>query len=805
MSEEYFNIDINCFSKKVIEALSRTFDQAQHFRYEFITPETLLYNIVLQPEFITFCRKKNIDQTAIENELKQYNNSLDTIPPDKEYQGMVSNQMLKLIQFTCIEMDFRKKMCKSMGKKVTNVTSTVSVVDILVNINKLDETMAKHLICKYLGEKPQTWMIDMLECYKSDIAELMTRKDADDDDIDDNDDDESILDSLFQGTNSASTQINDSSQTNKIEPWMQLVTYIDKEYLLKNPVIGRDKELKRAVRILCRKDKHNPLFIGESGVGKTAMFYALAKLIKEGDMPGRLAQCELFTLDVSAIVAGTSLHGEFERRMKLVLDGLNNRGFCILFIDDIHILAEMGGNNNSMNAADMLNSYLEEGRIRIIGTTTYKAYNKSIAGKKSFARRFEPIDIKEPSVEETVSIIKRLLTRYEWHHNVKYKEDAIRYAVEQSHILITDRCLPDKAIDIIDEAGAYRVLNPLFNNKGLPKAPQYQFVDKEVIKLILTDICRIDANALKDSNDELKNLDKRICAEIYGQDEAVHQVVRSVMMSKAGLVEADKPIASLLFVGPTGVGKTEVCKVLAKELGIELVRFDMSEYTEKHTVSKLIGSPAGYVGYEDGGLLTDAIRRTPNCVLLLDEIEKAHSDIYNILLQVMDYARLTDNKGNKVDFKNVILVMTSNAGAQFAGQAAVGFTGGESKGMAMLNTVKKTFKPEFLNRLSGTVVFNEMDMTMASMILDKKLNQLSKRLESKSVSVSLDDEAHKFLLSKGFTSKYGAREMDRAINSYLSPLLMDEILFGKLKKGGIANIMRKGDGLAIKTRRASSK
>jgi len=421
-----------------------------------------------------------------------------------------------------------------------------------------------------------------------------------------------------------------------------------------------------------------------------------------------------------------------------------------------------------------------------------------MAKNKAIARRFGQIDIKEPSIDETIEIITQLLPIYERHHGVKYVPEALRYTVEQSHALINDRYLPDKAIDIIDEAGAYRQQNPLLNKEGKAKQARYQKVDKDIIKHILTDICRIDAKALtSESNEDLKDLDKRISNDIYGQDEAIRQVVRSVMMSKAGLMEPDKPLASLLFVGPTGVGKTEVCKVLARELGIELVRFDMSEYTEKHTISKLIGSPAGYVGYDEGGLLTDAIRKTPNCVLLLDEIEKAHSDIYNILLQVMDYARLTDNKGNKADFKNVILVMTSNAGAQFAGQAGVGFGGGQTKGQAMLQTVKKTFKPEFLNRLSGTVVFNEMDRTMAALILDKKVRQLSQRLEAKNVTMSLSDDAHDFLLNKGFTNQYGAREMDRAIQQHLTPLLMEEILFGKLKAGGKVTVNVKDDALEL--------
>ena len=420
-----------------------------------------------------------------------------------------------------------------------------------------------------------------------------------------------------------------------------------------------------------------------------------------------------------------------------------------------------------------------------------------MANQKAITRRFGQIDIKEPSKEECIEIINGLLPVYEKHHGVKYKEDAVTYAVEQADTLIHDRYLPDKALDIVDEAGAFLRQNPLLNKLGEPKPRHLQKVDKGVIKRILTDVCRIDAKVLaSESNSDLRTLGKRISAEIYGQDEAINKTVGAVMMSKAGLMEPDKPIASLLFVGPTGVGKTEVCKVLAKEMGIKLIRFDMSEYTEKHTISKLIGSPAGYVGYDEGGLLTDAIRQSPNCILLLDEIEKAHSDIYNILLQVMDYASLSDNKGKKADFRNVILVMTSNAGAQYADRASIGFGGGQSRGEAMLGSVKKTFKPEFINRLSGIVVFNDMDSTMAGLILDKKLKQLSQRLEARGFTMSLSNEARKLLLEKGFSRQYGAREMDRAIQQYLTPLLMERILFGKTSKDRNIKITCKDNGLA---------
>ena len=558
-----------------------------------------------------------------------------------------------------------------------------------------------------------------------------------------------------------------------------------------DPVIGRDEEIRRVLQILSRRTKNNPILIGEPGTGKTAIVEGLAERIVRGDVPENLKDKQLYSLDMGALVAGAKYKGEFEERLKSVIKEVTKaEGNIILFIDEIHTLVGAGGGEGAMDAANILKPALARGELRAIGATTLNEYQKYFEKDKALERRFQTVMVEEPDETDAISILRGLKERYENHHKVRIQDDACIAAVQLSERYITDRFLPDKAIDLMDEAGAYLEVHPANRQRS--------YVTKAVIQQILTKVCKIDAAAIKDEdNSALASLRQRMLDKIYGQDTAVDKVVEAVMMAKAGLIDDDKPMASLLFVGPTGVGKTEVARVLARELGIELVRFDMSEYTEKHAVAKLIGSPAGYVGYEDGGQLTDAIRKTPNCVLLLDEIEKAHSDIYNILLQVMDYARLTDNKGQKADFRNVILIMTSNAGAQYASQANIGFAGNVSRGQAMLAQVKKTFRPEFINRLSDTVVFHDMDRHMAELILDKKLAQLADKLSAKGVSIELTPQAREHLLKWGFTKEYGAREMDRVIGNRLKPVLMKALLFGKLKKGGKAVVTLEGKELVI--------
>ncbi len=521
-----------------------------------------------------------------------------------------------------------------------------------------------------------------------------------------------------------------------------------------NPLIGREMELERTIQVLCRKEKNNPLHVGEPGVGKTALAYGLAARIEAGNVPERLAGFRIYELDLGNLLAGTQYRGDFEKRLKSIMEGIGREGNAIVYIDEIHNLIGAGRTGEgSMDASNMLKPYLETGAIRFIGSTTYDEYNHYFARSKGLVRRFQQIDILEPSIEEAIHIVEGLKEKYETYHGVTYEPDIIPYAVKASARYISDRFLPDKAIDLADEAGAYREIHPTDSGE--------QTVDKALITDILARTCKVNALAMKeDDTVTLESLHERISSRIYGQEEAVRQVVEAVQMSKAGLLDENKPLASLLFVGPTGVGKTEVAKVLAAELGIALQRFDMSEYTEKHTVAKLIGSPAGYVGYEDGGLLTD-------------------------------------NKGRKADCRHVVLIMTSNAGAQYARQASIGFNSQVTAGEAMLKQVKKTFKPEFINRLSATVVFHDMDRPMASLILDKKLGELGSKLSSRQVEMVLSQEAHEWLLQRGFIPEYGAREMDRVIAAHLKPLLMREILFGTLKAGGKVRVQVENGALKL--------
>jgi len=744
------------FEIKKTKALEETFYNsnviAEEQSLQFITPELLLSVIIRQQPFAMAVINTGIDEIAFletQNNITSHIYNSEKVPANLKIQPVFSEQFKKLLEISCQKVVMAEKEC-------------ADVPHIVCAMLELEDSWAAYFLKNLIGDKVGLFISNLVSFYET-RANIDNTKNEDG--IFEDDDDEDWMNESEFGP------LQDTS-------WKTLVTCLNDTAEEHTPLIGRKEELERTIQILCRKDKNNPIHIGEPGVGKTAIVYGLAQLIIHDKVPSRLKGARIYSMNMGSMIAGTQYRGDFEKRMKLVMEGAKEEGNVIIYIDEIHNLIGAGkGSEGSLDASNMLKPYLESGDIRFIGSTTYDEYNRYMSTNKGIIRRFQQIDIQEPSVEESIQILKGLQKHYEKFHNVIYRQDAIDYAVKASAKYINDRFLPDKAIDIIDEAGSYLELHP--------NSRQKQYVTRGLIQKILEKICKVDAIAMKEeNNDNLRQLYPAISNQIFGQDKAVREVVEAVEMAKAGLTDEDKPLASLLFVGPTGVGKTEVARVLAKQLGIQLVRFDMSEYTEKQTVAKLIGSPAGYVGYEDGGLLTAAIRKSPNCVLLMDEIEKAHSDIYNILLQVMDYARLTDNKGQKADFRNVILIMTSNAGAQYASQANIGFQGNISRGEAMIKSVKKTFKPEFLNRLSATVIFHDMDEEMAKKILTKKISVLSNKLKNKKITLTLTKDAELHLLSRSFTREYGAREMDRVINHEIKNVLIHEILYGKLRNGG---------------------
>lgn len=733
-------------SKNLANAIKQAIEDCDFWRHEFVTPEHVLYAFASQDQFASACEWLPHDASWLITKLEKEFLSMEVVPETQKLVIEGSQQFSEMMSLAIKQAQYSDQ-------------DTLDVPHVVAAMLMLNDSQAAYLLDQFTGDEKGEFMQSLVSAYA--VDETGEGAEGDDD-------------------------------SNSPAPWRKLVTCVNDTYAAHNPLIGRETELERTMQVLCRKDKNNPLHVGEPGVGKTALIYGLTALIERGAVPERLRGAHVYMMDMGTMVAGTQFRGDFEKRIKMVMEGLAQEGNAILCIDEIHNLIGAGRNGDaSLDASNMLKPYLESGAIRFIGSTTYDEYNRYIAKQKSLVRRFQQIDIAEPSVDDAIRIVEGLRPSYEKFHGVKYAAGVVEFAVRSAAKHIRDRFLPDKAIDLIDEAGAYRETHPITTQKR-------QTVDRRLVTDILARVCKIDAEALKEqSNDALRTLESDIKKEIFGQDETVARVVEAVQMSKAGLADDTKPMASLLFVGPTGVGKTEVARVLSERMGMKLVRFDMSEYAEKHAVAKLIGSPAGYVGYEDGGLLTAAVRKTPNCVLLFDEIEKAHPDIFNIFLQMMDYAALTDNHGERADFRNAVIIMTSNAGAQYASRASIGFTGSVSRGDAMLTTVKKTFKPEFINRLTDIVVFHDMSRQMASLILDKKLAQLQAKLSAKNVTLHLSTEARELLLTKGFTPEYGARELDRVIGSMLKPLLMKEMLFGRLKKSGDAVVEVKDGALRL--------
>lgn len=767
------------FNRDLNKAMKYASQKALVENSDFITPEHLLYGMMTLPQMQDLMWSCN-EAFDLDNFLDELDEHIEESTKD-DSQGAKPNDICEpSFQLQQVFTDAVRQAIMAERK----------AIDMPMAINAilcLENSWAAYLLRKHANVED----FEIMTATEIHFHERSTGVEEDDDQYSNgegdnpfglfDDDDEDLL---------FGDEDDFSSPSHKNDKWKKYVTCINEHLAEKNPLIGREKELDRTIQVLCRKDKNNPLHIGEPGVGKTALVYGVARRIEEGKVPDRLKGCNIYQLDMGTLLAGTRFRGDMEQRLKQIMEGVTSEAHCIIYLDEIHNIVGAGkGAEGGSDVSDLLKPYLDDDRIRVIGATTYTEYNKNFTRSVGMIRRFQTIDVEEPSIDEAIHILKSLKPIYEKYHHVKYDAAAIEYAVTSSAKFITDRFLPDKAIDIIDEAGAQAEM----------EGKKYKKIGKKQIAEVLAKVAKIDALAIKqDDNKNLASLESRMKDVIYGQDRAIQTVVEAVQLSKAGLTDENKPLASLLFVGPTGVGKTEVAKMLAQELGVKLVRFDMSEYVEKHTVAKLIGAPAGYVGYDDGGLLTDAVRKSPDCVLLLDEIEKAHSDIFNILLQVMDYGVLTDSKGRKAHFKNVILIMTSNAGAQYASQASMGFASTSTAGSAMLKQVKHTFKPEFINRLNEIVVFNDMDEQMAKLILGKKLRELNVKLAAKSVSITLTDEAHQHLLKSGYSKEYGAREMDRVIQQQLKTMLMREILFGKLKKGGEATVDLQNGTLTIK-------
>jgi ATP-dependent Clp protease ATP-binding subunit ClpA len=544
-----------------------------------------------------------------------------------------------------------------------------------------------------------------------------------------------------------------------------------------DPLIGRKDEIDRTLQVLCRRRKNNPLFVGEAGVGKTALAEGLAKRIVDGEVPEVISDAVIYSLDLGSLLAGTKYRGDFEKRLKAVLTQLKKQPGSILFIDEIHTIIGAGAaSGGAMDASNLIKPVLASGELKCIGSTTYQEYRGIFEKDRALARRFQKIDVPEPSVEEAIQILDGLRSRFEEHHDVKFTRQALRSAVELAERYINERHLPDKAIDVIDEAGATQRLLPVSKRK--------KTIGAKDIEAVVAKIARIPPKQVSSSDIEgLRNLERDLKLVVYGQDEAITTLSSAIKMARAGLGVDQKPIGSFLFAGPTGVGKTEVTRQLAKIMGIELLRFDMSEYMERHTVSRLIGAPPGYVGFDQGGLLTEEINKHPHAVVLLDEIEKAHPDVFNLLLQVMDHGTLTDTNGRKADFRNVILIMTTNAGAELMARPSIGFTQQDhaTDGMEM---IKKTFTPEFRNRLDAIVQFKSLDATTISHVVDKFLYELENQLAEKKVIMHVDEEARQWLAEHGYDEKMGARPMARIIKENIKKPLAEELLFGQLANGG---------------------
>lgn len=739
--------------------LIAAYNEAKYNGHEYFTPEHILYASLFFNEGAAIIENCGASVEIIKNELvKFFSENIPVVENADPIESVGVNNVMQSTAYHCI----------SSGKDV------IRIGDIIVSLFNEKDSFASYIL-----QKNGLKRIDVLK-YISHGVSLVPKAN------------EASLESAESYVNADDEEESASDQSEFLKNFtIDLVEKAQKGKV--DPLIGREDILERTIQVLSRRLKNNPIHVGDPGVGKTAITEGLARLIVDNKVPKSLKNSKIYYLDMGSMLAGTKYRGDFEERMKKVLNEIQSQENAIVYIDEIHTIVGAGSvSDGAMDASNIIKPFLTQGTLRFIGSTTYEEYKKYFEKDRALSRRFQKIDVTEPGVEDTYKILMGLKDRYEDYHKVKYTDGALRLAAELSAKYIQDRHLPDKAIDVIDETGAYVRLHCENDKKVIT-------ITEKDIELTVSSIAKIPKKSVSNNEiNQLKNLDKKLKKEIFGQDKAIDTVVGAIKRSRAGFNEPEKPVASLFFVGPTGVGKTELCKQLSSILGIPLIRFDMSEYQEKHTVARLIGAPPGYVGYEEGGLLTDAIRKTPYCVLLLDEIEKAHPDIYNILLQIMDYATLTDNNGKKADFRNVILIMTSNAGAREVGRAMIGFDSRSVERSAILKEVERIFSPEFRNRLDEIAVFNHINEDMAQLIAKKAMKMFEDKLQTKNIKLTVTGKFYKWLAQKGLSSNYGAREILRIVQERIKTYFVDEVLFGQLSSGGTAVVDIVDDEIKIR-------
>ena len=721
--------------------------EARNRRLEFVTVEHLLLALLNMDDVVSFLRAKRVIIDELRVELEQY---IDTHTP------IISEDAEIDIVPT---VGFQRVLQRSVYQAQSAQKNSVNAMNVFVSIFSEKESHAVYML-----KLNNISRLDVMESISSQVVDVPTEK-------------------------TKKAGIEKQKKPSSLESYT--TNLCEKARLGKiDPLLGREEEVLRTVQVLSRRNKNNPLLVGQAGVGKTAIAQGLAKRIVDNKVPEVLKKTTIYSLDVGVLIAGTKYRGDFEKRLKSVLSDLNKQKDSILFIDEIHTLIGAGSvSGGSLDASNLLKPALADGTLKCIGSTTYEEYRKIFEKDHALARRFQKIDIEEPSVTDTIKILHGLKKYYQDYHNVKYSAAALTTAVELTHRHIGDRRLPDKAIDVIDEVGALQQI--------LPKSKRKINIGVADIENIVAKLARIPSRQVSsDDKSQLKTLDDELKLGVFGQDRAVETLSTAIKLSRSGLAPVEKPMGSFLFAGPTGVGKTEICKQLSRIMGVKLLRFDMSEYMERHSISKLIGSPPGYVGYDEGGLLTEAVNSNPYAVLLLDEIEKAHPDVFNLLLQVMDHGLLTDANGREVDFKNIILVMTSNVGAHSVQRASIGFNE-QDHSLDYEGELKKTFTPEFRNRLSEIIYFNTLSEEVVIYVVNKFLFELENALEEKNVSLIVSDSARKWFAKKGYDNKMGARPMERLVEREIRKPLADELLFGKLSEGGTVKVSVKKDKIAL--------